>query len=950
MALDDDSCTCALLARAIYRPGDIGEMLAGWHGMSVCKIWTQDMFYRHLATAILLRREGETVGYLAFKGSSYFYDWLADGLVVPKPAVSGTAHCHYHSGFYNTCRSVSDSIVTAMTYCGIGSLVVTGHSLGGALAGTFALLHPKLVSKIITFGAPKYIWTDGKPGDEQKDWPFANFTAKISPTIENYIHAADPVPRLLGRFGSHRILSTFMSIIHLKAPITWITGYSHLGTLIHIGTDGRESPFLEANSPIDSLWKIFYNASDHSVTKYVTPLCRIRGHVPLDRELKDIEEEERLEAEEIEATTKGVAGSRMPTPREQMIEMMLPHVHYFEIPSKECASATDRAECDAIEGCEWIGSMMTEFDVCRRRLPEKIRSARDSLADLIEKSTNIVGYTPTADDVKRLVATTILSEKTVPPHIAELSRRQRELGARFLSFFARRLLDHPTWSSVQFDDAPVGMAPGSGGILGTPPQFVQGGMSRLIEIVPPVYSNEIMYDRVEKVLSPGDIIVIGNIDTHRDPNMRRVLAGAIVREDVYFKTVVFLGRLSRDETMKVFVDARQEVWDKGAKNWYDICLMADGETEAGAKRFITNAMKIGAPSMEKDYAYMETGYIRLVDLESEIDGADYVRVAEVAPETRKNLMEIYTMGLSSIGLYAFQLQRSNGYHFANYIVTGRWVDSNSELHRSAFKYDTRAFFSMYPDPVRLGVIVPDVSNRVFSRLRYINVRLRSTNGQTCSILTPIRCMIREKQLIYDRMMQLLSEIERNEDRAQVLMHEKEEADDKLGRITDREQAEGFDKAYVNLIAKIQADIDDMTDVTDEQRSVAEAYIAIILSEIKDFVLIRSNGRYFCWDREYLARLLISQAMRGDGPYDPVTLLPMSMKDLWFVIGEGHGKPSGAEMEAIHRMDARLSRERFWKLGDDAVEVQDMAGKLREHIRHKLDHISSPSGYSEMSDV
>jgi pimeloyl-ACP methyl ester carboxylesterase len=142
MALDDDSCTCALLARAIYRPGDIGEMLAGWHGMSVCKIWTQDMFYRHLATAILLRREGETVGYLAFKGSSYFYDWLADGLVVPKPAVSGTAHCHYHSGFYNTCRSVSDSIVTAMTYCGIGSLVVTGHSLGGALAGTFALLHP----------------------------------------------------------------------------------------------------------------------------------------------------------------------------------------------------------------------------------------------------------------------------------------------------------------------------------------------------------------------------------------------------------------------------------------------------------------------------------------------------------------------------------------------------------------------------------------------------------------------------------------------------------------------------------------------------------------------------------------------------------------------------------------------------------------------------------------
>lgn len=142
---------------------------------------------------------------VAFAGSgSTVRDWIADFAFLMVPySLTGCTLCTIHSGFsigWSERRTtVLDAVTTAMTENPGYSLVITGHSIGAAIA-TLAAAELRIMNYSVdtyTFGSPRVGNT-----------AFATFVTDQSPTLGNnyrMTHLNDPVPQL---------------------PPTWI-GYQH---------------------------------------------------------------------------------------------------------------------------------------------------------------------------------------------------------------------------------------------------------------------------------------------------------------------------------------------------------------------------------------------------------------------------------------------------------------------------------------------------------------------------------------------------------------------------------------------------------------------------------------------------------------------------------------------------------------------------------------------------
>ena len=136
---------------------------------------------------------------ITFRGTISNADWDTDLDFVQDDASDICKGCEVHGGFLGSWRGVRSIVLETWSglqkqYAGYNT-IVTGHSLGGAIANLCAAeLTKNSTSKgsisLYTYGSPRV----GNP-------TFANF---ITSTLEsnNYrvTHLNDPVPRLPGRF------------------------------------------------------------------------------------------------------------------------------------------------------------------------------------------------------------------------------------------------------------------------------------------------------------------------------------------------------------------------------------------------------------------------------------------------------------------------------------------------------------------------------------------------------------------------------------------------------------------------------------------------------------------------------------------------------------------------------------------------------------------------------
>jgi hypothetical protein len=105
---------------------------------------------------------------VAFRGSEYFQDWLDDFDFSPTPYSPIPGRGTVHQGFQIVYESVRESVrstVEKLVKAGAGGLkeiLITGHSLGGALSGLAA---PDLLNDIASKLAPiVYTWAEPRVG------------------------------------------------------------------------------------------------------------------------------------------------------------------------------------------------------------------------------------------------------------------------------------------------------------------------------------------------------------------------------------------------------------------------------------------------------------------------------------------------------------------------------------------------------------------------------------------------------------------------------------------------------------------------------------------------------------------------------------------------------------------------------------------------------------------
>jgi triacylglycerol lipase len=105
---------------------------------------------------------------VAFRGTQYFHDWLDDLDFIPAPYTSIPGRGTVHAGFqlvYNAVRdSVRGTVQNLVNAGNCDSLLITGHSLGGALCGLSA---PDLLNDIAAGLSPTvYSWAEPRVGHD----------------------------------------------------------------------------------------------------------------------------------------------------------------------------------------------------------------------------------------------------------------------------------------------------------------------------------------------------------------------------------------------------------------------------------------------------------------------------------------------------------------------------------------------------------------------------------------------------------------------------------------------------------------------------------------------------------------------------------------------------------------------------------------------------------------
>lgn len=236
----------------------------------------------------------KTVAYLVFRGTEpkEFEDIKADINARLEPVLVGDSTIALHSGYHKALNQVIEPLNEALHKIKFDQLIVSGHSLGGALAIVYTRLHASSVNgACYTFGAPPV-------GAVEVQYD-------LKTPVYEVINGLDIVPSLpnpwLGTGGvlvlrllrlaaklftlSNRILASGSWDEKLEAYVEMMTRYRHPGYqsyLIGVGSDARLRYNLGLYDRVFSLWfpllkkRTFSSfstlVSDHLIDAYIEKL------------------------------------------------------------------------------------------------------------------------------------------------------------------------------------------------------------------------------------------------------------------------------------------------------------------------------------------------------------------------------------------------------------------------------------------------------------------------------------------------------------------------------------------------------------------------------------------------------------------------------------------------------------------------------------------------------
>jgi len=247
-------------------------------------------------------RGSKTVAYLAFRGTEprKIADIRTDVRATLVPQRVGDYDMHFHTGYLEEVRRVQDDILPMLERTPHQQLIVTGHSLGGALAIVFARLHAASVNgACYTFGAPPVGTVQVQKGFKTPVYEIIN-ELDIVPNLPNpWLGAGAGVLLRLLRLllkmftVTERLLASGSWDEKLERYIDMMTRYRHPGYKSYLVGSGKHATLRYNLNSYDALslwWRMIFNSrlglrrfeklvSDHMIDAY---LDKIRVH-SLDR-------------------------------------------------------------------------------------------------------------------------------------------------------------------------------------------------------------------------------------------------------------------------------------------------------------------------------------------------------------------------------------------------------------------------------------------------------------------------------------------------------------------------------------------------------------------------------------------------------------------------------------------------------------------------------------------
>lgn len=208
-----------------------------------------------------------TSALIAFRGTEEFADWIDNISIAPKTRLYGKVH----SGFFNGFDAVKEQLEAELNRLSPKQVLITGHSLGGALATVAAAEWSQTypISSVYTFGQPAV----GR-GDFIK-----LFRTRFSNKFFRFVNDDDIVTRVPPNYKHIGKLLHFGTKSSLKSPLEANESDSlESGSLESMGTDPTEPEMLtEAEfeqwraelSGQEALEGFLPSVTDHTIDDYI---------------------------------------------------------------------------------------------------------------------------------------------------------------------------------------------------------------------------------------------------------------------------------------------------------------------------------------------------------------------------------------------------------------------------------------------------------------------------------------------------------------------------------------------------------------------------------------------------------------------------------------------------------------------------------------------------------